>query len=79
MKTQSNNSEAADRFGAVAQEFCSAVESASKMARTSLLTEVYRVLPRLINAALNLPSIEFADESDASQEEEQSLSALVRE
>jgi len=70
MKTQGNNTEAADRFGGVAQEFCSAVESASKIDRTSLLTEVYRVLPRLINAAINLPSIEFPDENDATQEEE---------
>jgi len=74
METHNNNSEVADRFGAVAQEFCSAVESASKVDRTRLLTEIYRLLPRLIGQAISLPNIETSDESDATQGEEQSPS-----
>jgi hypothetical protein len=72
-KLQGQNVEVANRFGAVAQQFCSIIESASKIDRASLLTEVYRVLPRLINEAILLPSIESADE-DATDEQEQPTS-----
>jgi len=74
MKTQSHNAEVAGRFGGVAQEFCSAVEFASKTDRTNLLANVYRVLPRLISEAISLPSVEATDEGDATEGPDQSPS-----
>ena len=67
MKIQSSNAEVADRFRMVAQEFCSLVEAASKKDRTTLLVEIYRVLPRLIHEAMSLPSIKTADEDDEAE------------
>jgi len=69
MSDQSQSTEVADRFGAVAQEFCSVVESAFRLDRIRLLTEVYRVLPRLIDEAIKLPSLVTGDVDDASQKE----------
>jgi hypothetical protein len=77
-KIQKHNVEVASRFCAVGQQFCSAVESASKLDRASLLTEVYRVLPRLINEAILLPIIESTDEDDATEEEQLASCARVR-
>ncbi len=69
IKAKSAYVEVADRFGAVAQEFCSLVDSASQIDRKSLLIEIYRVLPRLINEAISLPSIETSDEDDEPKEQ----------
>jgi len=67
MEIQSYNVEIADRFGALAQEFCSLVDSASQKDRTTLLVEIYRVLPRLIHEAMCLPMIKTAEEDDESE------------
>lgn len=53
----------ADRFAAVAQQFCSLVESASATDRTDLLVRIYRILPRLISEAIHLPSLSLDDTS----------------
>ena len=74
MNLKNPNVEVADRFGTVAQEFCSAVEFASRADRTGLLVEIYRVLPRLINQGINLPSVKPSDEDGATPEEKQSPS-----
>jgi len=71
IRNRSDNTEAADRFGAVAQEFCSIVDSAPKLDKIELLTAIYVVLPRLINEAIGLPNIETPDEDDAPMEPEQ--------
>jgi hypothetical protein len=73
MTTQSNSTDVANRFGAIAQEFCSLVESASKKDRTSLLIEVYRVLPRLINEAISLPIIRTVEEDHEPEEQSRSV------
>ena len=73
-KIQSENVEVANRFAGVAQEYCSAVESAAQMDRAALLLQIYRILPRLINEAILLPSIESADEDDADEGQEQPTS-----
>ncbi|HME37093.1 MAG TPA: DUF5063 domain-containing protein [Candidatus Sulfotelmatobacter sp.] len=75
MKAQVNNTDVANRFAAAAQEFCSLVESAAELDRTGLLTEMYQVLPRLINEAILLPSIQSSKEDDAIEKQEQSLAS----
>jgi len=54
MATPSENAGIADRFGAVAGRFCSIVDSASSLDRTTFVSQVYRVLPRLIDEAIGL-------------------------
>jgi len=77
MSTSAKNAEAANRFGSVAQRFCRAVDSAPNLNRTELLLQVYRILPQLINEAIDLPNVELSD--DEGQEEEQGKSqARVR-
>jgi hypothetical protein len=68
MSTSPKNVEASIRFASVAQEFCSAVDSAPSLDRIELLVQVYRILPQLIGEAIRLPDIELDD--DESQEEE---------
>lgn len=70
IRNRSDNTEAAERFGAVAHEFCSIVDSAPKLDKVELLTAIYVVLPRLINEAIGLPKIETPDEDDAPIEPE---------
>ncbi len=68
MSISAKNAEAANRFGSVAQRFCSVVDSAPNLDRTELLVRVYRILPQLINEAIDLPNVELSD--DEGQEEE---------
>jgi len=72
MRDQSESAEVVSRLGAVALEFCSVVESAPRLERTRLLTEVYRLLPKLLNEATKLPCIRTKDEDDASHKDEDS-------
>lgn len=60
--------ELANRFSTVAQAFCAAVDSAEASDKNAFLMRIYRELPRLIEAALQLPQTEPTDstESDAS-------------
>jgi hypothetical protein len=74
MKAQVYSADVANRFAAVAQEFCSIIESASKTDRTTLLMNVYGVLPLLISGAISLPNFELSEEDDATEREEQSPS-----
>ncbi len=57
-----------DRFTDVAQEFCSAVESATGTDRTDFLVKIYRILPRLIGEAIELPVVSLADEDEEPSE-----------
>jgi hypothetical protein len=68
MSTLPNNAEAANRFASVAQEFCSAIDSAPKLDRSELLVHVYGILPHLISEAIRLPNLELND--DEGQEDE---------
>jgi hypothetical protein len=58
MATMSN----LDRFADVAQEFCSVVESTTYTDRTDFLVKIYRILPRLIGEAIELPAVSLTDE-----------------
>jgi hypothetical protein len=68
MSAPADNAAVANRFGSVAQRFCSVVDSAPNLDRIELLVQVYRTLPQLIGEAISLPQVELSD--DESQEEE---------
>jgi hypothetical protein len=63
MSTRDDNTEIADRFGVVAKQFCSIVDSASSLERADLLVKTYRILPALIGEAIGLPDVKL-DDSD---------------
>jgi hypothetical protein len=68
MEATENYTNIADRFGAVADEFCAAVDAASRIDRVELLARIYRILPKLINEAIKLPNITSDDDSDKAVE-----------
>jgi hypothetical protein len=57
-----------DRFTVIAQRFCSVVDSASNMNRADLLAEIYRILPKLIDAAISLPDVDLSDSGEQIEE-----------
>ena len=61
MGTPKNNAEVAVRFGVVAKKFCSIVDSASDIDRTEFVAQVYRILPKLIDEAIEMPDVEPTD------------------
>ncbi len=61
MVTPNKNAEVADRFGEVASRFCSLVDSAKDFNRNEFATEVYRILPKLIDEAIGLPDVESSE------------------
>jgi Domain of unknown function (DUF5063) len=61
MNASDSHTEVADRFSAVANQFCSAVDFASKTDRTDLLLQIYRILPKLIDEAISLPDLRLSD------------------
>lgn len=61
METWNNNAEVADRFGVAAKRFCSIVDSASHMDRGEFVSKIYRVLPKLIDQAIEMPDVEGSD------------------
>jgi hypothetical protein len=65
MKTIADNAEIAGRFAAIANRFCSVVDSASSVERTDLLLQIYRILPKLIDEAISLPDVKLSDSDDA--------------
>jgi hypothetical protein len=54
----------ADRFSALANQFCSVVDSASRLDRTELLRKLYPVLPALISQAIGLPDVSRYDDNE---------------
>lgn len=61
MGTSNNNAEVAERFGLAATRFCSIVDSASHMDRGEFVAQIYRVLPKLIDQAIEMPDVEGSD------------------
>ena len=59
MDPLTNNVEIAERFAVVARQYCAIVDAASGSSREKFLTEVYSILPRLIDQAISLPDIEL--------------------
>jgi Domain of unknown function (DUF5063) len=60
-----SNAEIASRFGEIAKRFCSIVDAAD-LDRFDFLFEIYRVLPKLVDEAINLPHLSL-DEQDESE------------
>jgi len=54
----------ADRFATIAQEYCTAIDSASATERTDFLIKIYRILPRLIGEAVELPAVSLSDDDE---------------
>jgi hypothetical protein len=54
MNTSGGNAEVANRFGIIARQFCTVVDSASSMDRAALLARIYPILPKLIDEAISL-------------------------
>jgi hypothetical protein len=77
MSTSPSNAEVAARFASVAQEFCSVIDSALNLDTIELLMQVYRILPRLIGEAINLPNME-ASENESQEEESKKSQARAR-
>lgn len=71
MSTQANIIEVAQSFASIAQEFCSAVESAANLDNIELLKRLYKILPSLINEAICLPNVELNDDQLIEGESEQ--------
>jgi len=78
MSTQPNITEVAQSFASVAQEFCSAVESAPNLDNIELLKRLYKILPELINEAICLPNVELNDDESLKDESEQQARRKVR-
>ncbi len=62
MATPDETALIADRFSAIANQFCSVVDSASSLDRTELLSKLYRILPVLISEAIGLPDVSRDDD-----------------
>jgi len=70
MSTLPTHTEVSDRFALIAQEFCSAVESAPNLGKVQMLNRVYRILPRLIGEATSLPDVELNGDENPSNDNE---------
>jgi hypothetical protein len=70
MSALPTHTEVSDRFALIAQEFCSAVESASNLDKVQMLNQVYRILPRLIGEATSLPDVELNGDENPSNDNE---------
>ena len=67
--TQRNYSEVAERFGLVAQKYCSLIESRSTFDRIVLLSQIYRVLPELISEGIRLLQVKFGEQEKEEKED----------
>jgi hypothetical protein len=64
MATPGEIAQIADRFSAVAKQFCSIVDSASILDRTELLGKLYPIFPALIGEAIGLPDVSRDDDDE---------------
>jgi hypothetical protein len=62
-KVRRDYSEIAKPFESVAQRYFSLVDLRAKRGRTEFLIEVYRILPELMRAAMDLPDVRFRSRS----------------
>src|SRR5450755_3935712 len=61
MATPNENAEVADSFGEVAGRFCSLVDSSKNFNRNEFASQIYRILPKLIDQAIGLPEVESSN------------------
>jgi hypothetical protein len=66
------------RFWAVAQEYCSTVESIDSLTRDDALTRLYRLLPLLIANAITLPKADATHQSEQRHLSNDEWTALYR-
>jgi hypothetical protein len=67
-RIQNNHPDAVNRFGLIAQRYCSLVDSRSALDKSEFLLQIYRILPELIAEAIRLPLVEFSDDENEAQE-----------
>ena len=53
----------ANKFGLVAQQYCSFIDSMATTDKTEFLLRLYRVLPELLTEAIRLPQVEFGEDN----------------
>lgn len=68
MNIQDNYAGAVNRFGPIAEQYCSLVDSQSALDKSEFLLQVYRMLPALIAEASRLPPVSFDDDENEEQE-----------
>lgn len=68
MGIQDNYAGVVNRFGLIAQQYCSLVDSRSALGKSEFLLQVYRMLPKLIAEAIRLPLVNFGDDENEVQE-----------
>jgi formate dehydrogenase maturation protein FdhE len=68
MSPPGDDAKLCDRFGAIAQRFCSVVDSAPSIDRIDLLAQIYRILPKLIDEAISLPDVDLSDSDEQIEE-----------
>lgn len=68
MDIQHNFSDTAERFGLIAKQFCSVIDSRFSLERADFLLKIYRMLPILISEGIDLPPVEFSDDENQEQE-----------
>ena len=61
-------SDPADRFGLVARQYCSLVESKTALDKTEFLLKLYHILLELIAEAIRLPTVTFDEDENEEQE-----------
>jgi Domain of unknown function (DUF5063) len=54
----------ANKFGLVAQQYCSFIDFAATADKTEFLLRLYRALPELVTEAIRLPHVEFGEDND---------------
>ena len=61
MGIPNNSAEVAVSFAVVAKKFCALVDSAPDIDRSEFVAQVYRVLSKLIDEAVQMPDVERSD------------------
>jgi len=64
MNSSREHLEIVDRFAVVARQFCTIVDAASSLSRKEFLTQVYSILPKLIDQAIGLPAVAIESGDD---------------
>lgn len=75
MRRDDLHTEAAERFGAIAQKYCEIVESSSNLGKTELLARLYDVLPSLVDSAIHLPDAATWVDDPTNEQPEDSMNA----
>jgi hypothetical protein len=65
MAMPNENAELADRFGEVAGRFCSLVDSSKNCNRNEFASQIYQILPKLIDQAIGLPDVKSSGNHEA--------------